>query len=462
MTKLLIVDDEKSVRYAFKRTFGDCYDIITAENGARGLEETTSADPEIILMDIRMPKMDGLTALKKIHALNPALPVIMMTAYADSATAMAAMQEGAFDYIVKPFDNDDLRQVLEKAEAAVRIRGVLQCECEPDAHDLPLVGETIIGTSPVMLEVCKRIGQVAASDLPVLISGETGVGKELAARAVYHYSGHHQRELMVVNCAALPDTLVESELFGYESGAFTGAGKQRIGRFEQCDGGTIFLDEIGELSLPAQAKILRVVQEGTFERLGGSRPLLTDVRLIAATNRNLAAMVRDGAFRHDLLHRINVFDLHIPPLRERPSDLPQLAAYFIRRFGSRISPPVTGISAEALDLLANYNWPGNIRQLENVIRRATVLCRSGVIDVADCLLEDHESAANDFSTAVNQRINELMNGGESRPYQQLLTEMETLMIDKALSLTKGNQVRAAELLGINRITLRKKMSMIKK
>jgi DNA-binding NtrC family response regulator len=462
MKKLLIVDDEKSVRYAFERTFGTCFDIITAGNGVQGLAETAASAPDIVLMDIRMPKMDGLTALKKIHELKPALPVIMMTAYADSATAMAAMQEGAFDYIVKPFDNDDLRRVLEKAEAAVRVSGALQCECNLGENEPPPAGEAIIGTSSVMLQVCKRIGQVAASDLPVLISGETGVGKELAARAIYQYSGHHQQRLMVVNCAALPDTLVESELFGYESGAFTGAGKQRIGRFEQCNGGTIFLDEIGELSLPAQAKILRVVQEGAFERLGGSRPLLTDVRLIAATNRNLTTMVRDGAFRSDLLHRINVFDLHIPPLRERLGDLPQLAAYFIRRFGSRLSPPVNGIGAEALELLGNYNWPGNIRQLENVIRRATVLCRSGVIDVADCLLENHESAANDFSTAVNQRIDELMNGGESRPYQQLLSEMEALMIDKALSLTNGNQVRAAELLGINRMTLRKKMSLLKK
>ncbi len=462
MTKLLIVDDEKSVRYAFKRTFGDCYDIITAENGTQGVEEAAISEPDIILMDIRMPKLDGLTALKRIHELHPTLPVIMMTAYADSATAMRAMQDGAFDYIVKPFDNDDLRLVLDKAEAAVRVRVGLRCECVPEAQDLPLEDEFIVGTSPVMLEVCKQIGLVAAADLPVLISGETGVGKELAARAIYQYSGHHQRGLMVVNCAALPDALVESELFGYESGAFTGAGKQRIGRFEQCDGGTIFLDEIGELSLPAQAKILRVVQEGTFERLGGSRPLLTNVRLIAATNRKLSEMVRDGTFRGDLLHRINVFDLHIPPLRERLCDLPQLVKYFLRRFGSQVSPPVTGIAAEALDFLANCDWPGNIRQLENVIRRAVILSRSGVIDRADCLIEDHEHAASDFAMAVNHRIDRLIDQGESRPYHQLLAEMETLMIDKALSLSQGNQVRAAELLGINRMTLRNKISLLKK
>ncbi|VAW40250.1 Response regulator of zinc sigma-54-dependent two-component system [hydrothermal vent metagenome] len=461
MTKLLIVDDEKSVRYAFKRTFGDVYDIITAEDGIQGLEAVESAGPDIVLMDIRMPRLDGLTALKRLHEQKPTLPVIMMTAYADSATAMRAMQEGAFDYIVKPFDNDDLRLVIDKAEAAVRVRGTLRCECVPEARDLPLADEFIIGTSSVMLEVCKQIGLVAAADLPVLISGETGVGKELAARAIYQYSGHHQQGLMVVNCAALPDNLVESELFGYEPGAFTGAGKQRIGRFEQCDGGTIFLDEIGELSLPAQAKILRVVQEGTFERLGGDRPLITDVRIIAATNRNLAEMVRHGTFRGDLLHRINVFDLQIPPLRERLADLPSLVTYFIRRFGSNVSPPVTGIGAEALDLLSNYNWPGNIRQLENVIRRAAILTKSGVIDRADCLIEDHNPAASDFSLALNRRIDKLMAQGESRPYHQLLAEMETLMIDKALALTQGNQVRAAELLGINRMTLRKKIVLKK-
>ncbi len=460
MTKLLIVDDEKSVRYAFQRTFGGCFDIITAENGIQGLDAADSSRPDIVLMDIRMPQMDGLTALKRIHEQYPTLPVIMMTAYADSATAMRAMQEGAFDYIVKPFDNNELRLILDKAEAAVRVRGTLRCECVPEAQDLPPTDEFIVGSSPVMLEVCKQIGLVAAADLPVLISGETGVGKELAARAIYQYSGHHQRSLMVVNCAALPDTLVESELFGYEPGAFTGAGKQRIGRFEQCDGGTIFLDEIGELSLPAQAKILRVVQEGTFERLGAGRPLLTDIRLIAATNRDLNEMVRDGTFRGDLLHRINVFDLHIPPLRERIADLPQLVKYFIRRFGSQVSPPVTGIGAEAFDLLADYNWPGNIRQLENVIRRAVILNRSGIIDQADCLIEDHQPAASEFSLALSRRIDKLITQGESRPYHQLLAEMETMMIDKALALTQGNQVRAAELLGINRMTLRKKTSLL--
>lgn len=459
MIKLLVIDDEKSVRYAFERTFGAEYEVLTAANGAQGLEIAGAREPDIVLMDIRMPEMDGMSALRELHARRPTLPVIMMTAYADTDTAMRAMQDGAFDYIVKPFDNDELRVILKKAEAAVRIRAELQCECGAAKNDSGS-GESIVGSSPAMLDVCKKIGMVAVSDLPILIRGETGVGKELAARAIFKCSGHHQRELMVVNCAALPAELIESELFGYEAGAFTGAGRQRIGRFEQCDGGTIFLDEIGELSLSAQAKLLRVLQDGTFERLGGNRSLLTDIRVIAATNRDLAAMVGDGAFRGDLFHRLNVFTLHIPPLRERLDDIPLLTTYFIRRFGGMVAPPVTGIGAEALELLSGYEWPGNVRELQNVIRRAVIFCKTGIIDAADCVFDHHVETAveADLATAVGLRLERLMADGLPRPYQRLLSEMETVMIDKALALTGGNQLKAAELLGINRMTLRKKMS----
>ncbi len=461
MIKLLIVDDEKSVRYAFQRTFGDQYDVITAENGEEGVNAVAASSPTVILMDIRMPKMNGLTALKHIHSRYPHVPVIMMTAYADSATAMQAMQEGAFDYVVKPFDNEELRLVLQKALASVKMQETLQCEFEV-SEQMEDEGDRIVGASPSLIEVCKKIGMVASAQLPVLVTGETGVGKELVARAIYQNSGHHQRTLMVVNCASLPNELVESELFGYESGAFTGAVKQRVGRFEQCDGGTIFLDEIGELSLQAQAKILRVVQQGTFERLGGNRQLLTDVRIIAATNKNLAAMVRDGAFRGDLLHRINVFNINIPPLRARLDDLPLLVKYFISRYGHHVSPPVRGITGEAITFLAEYHWPGNIRQLENVIRRATVLAKAAYIGKDDCIIEDAAPTEDVFALAVTRQVEKLIARGESRPYHQLLTEMETVMIGKALALSQGNQVHAADLLGINRMTLRKKISLLKK
>ncbi len=461
MTKLLIVDDDKSVRYAFQRTFSDQYDIITAENGEEGVAAVAASSPEVVLMDIRMPKMDGLTALKGIHGQHPCLPVIMMTAYADSATAMQAMQDGAFDYVVKPFNNEDLRLVLQKALASARMQEALQAECET-SETLPQAGECIVGSSPSLIEVCKKIGMVAAAQLPVLVTGETGVGKELVARAVFQKSGHHQQTLMVVNCASLPDDLIESELFGYESGAFTGAVKQRIGRFEQCNGGTILLDEIGELSLQAQVKILRVVQQGTFERLGSNRPLLTDVRIIAATNKNLASMVQEGTFRGDLFHRINVFNINIPPLRARLDDLPLLVKYFIARFGNHVSPPVQGITDEALAFLAGYHWPGNIRQLENVIRRATILAKAGYISKDDCVIEENDPSEDVLALAVNRHVDKLIARGESRPYHQLLAEMENLMINKALALSQGNQVHAADLLGINRMTLRKKMLLLKK
>ncbi len=461
MIKLLIVDDEKSVRYAFQRTFGDQYEILTAENGEEAVDAVATLGPSVVLMDIRMPRLNGLTALKLIHTRYPRLPVIMMTAYADSATAMQAMQDGAFDYVVKPFDNEDLRRVLQKALASVKLQGTLQCEFEV-SDEVPPEGDCIVGASPALIEVSKKIGMVAAAQLPVLITGETGVGKELVARAIFQNSGHHQRCLMVVNCASLPDELVESELFGYESGAFTGAVKQRVGRFEQCDGGTIFLDEIGELSLQAQTKILRVVQQGTFERLGGNRQMVTDVRILAATNKDLAAMVQDGAFRGDLFHRINVFNIIIPPLRARLDDLPLLIKYFISRYGRQVSPPVTGITDEAVAFLAGYQWPGNIRQLENVIRRATVLAKARFIGKDDCVIDNATPAEDVFDLAVTSRVEELFARGESRPYHQILTEMETLMINKALAISQGNQVHAADLLGINRMTLRKKMSLLKK
>ena len=306
--------------------------------------------------------------------------------------------------------------------------------------------------------MCKMIGQMAGSDLAVLVTGETGVGKELTARAILQHSSRKEATFMVVNCASLPAELVESELFGYETGAFTGATRQRIGRFEQCDGGTLFLDEIGELPLGAQAKVLRVLQDGTFERLGSNKQLTTDVRLIAATNRNLEKMTGDGQFRLDLLHRVNVLTIAIPPLRQRLTDLPDLILYFLFRYGRQVSPPVEGISDEALEKLANYSWPGNIRELENTIRRAIVLVKSKVLAADDCVLQNQAEPADDFEQVVSRQIDKLIKGDESRPYRHLLSEVEQILIKKALDLCDGNQVQAANLLGINRMTLRKKLA----
>lgn len=457
MTTLLIVDDEKAVRYAFKRTFGDEYTISTAKNGEEAVAAVTNDEPDVVLMDIRMPGMDGLEALAIIKKQHPHIPIIMVTAFADSSSAMQAMKDGAFDYVAKPFDNDELRQVIDKAFGSSRIQAELHCSCDKQWNDVIDNKECIVGSSPEVLNMCKKIGQVAGSDLPVLITGETGVGKELTARALLQHSSRKEMVFMVVNCASLPGELVESELFGYETGAFTGASKQRIGRFEQCDHGTLFLDEIGELPLGAQAKVLRVLQDGTFERLGSNKQLTTDIRLIAATNRDLEQMVDDGLFRIDLLHRINVLTIAIPPLRQRITDLPDLILYFLSRYGRQISPPVEGISDEALEKLSNYSWPGNIRELENTIRRAIVLAKAKVLTAEDCLLQNPSEPAGDFEQVVSSQIDKLLKGDESRPYHHLLSEVEQILITKALDLCDGNQVQAANLLGINRMTLRKKL-----
>jgi DNA-binding NtrC family response regulator len=458
MTTLLIVDDEKAVRYAFKRTFGDEYTIRTAENGMEAVETVDREEPDVVLMDIRMPGMDGLKALAIIKGNHPHIPVIMVTAFADSTSAMQAMKDGAFDYVTKPFDNDELRQVMDKALGSSRLQAKLHCGCSKQWNDSKENRECIVGSSPEILNMCKMIGQMAGSDLPVLVTGETGVGKELTARAILQHSSRKEASFMVVNCASLPAELVESELFGYETGAFTGATRQRIGRFEQCDGGTLFLDEIGELPLGAQAKVLRVLQDGTFERLGSNKQLTTDVRLIAATNRNLEQMAGDGQFRLDLLHRINVLTIAIPPLRQRLTDLPDLILYFLARYGRQVSPTVEGISDEAVEKLSNYSWPGNIRELENTIRRAIVLVKSKVLAAEDCVLQNQAEPAGDFEQVVSKQIDKLIKGDESRPYRHLLSEVEQILIKKALDLCDGNQVQAANLLGINRMTLRKKLT----
>lgn len=455
MHKLLVVDDENTVRYAFRRTFEGEYEICEAGNGEEALASIEADCPAVVLMDIRMPVMDGLTALKIIKEKFPDIQVILITAYTDTGTAMQAMKEGAFDYIIKPFDNSEIRQILEKALHLVRLSGRVQ-SATADAG-VSQEEDHIIGKSPAIINVSKLVGQLAQSDLPALIVGETGVGKELIARAIIQHSSRTTGPFMVVNCASLPDALIESELFGYESGAFTGAVKQRIGRFEQCHDGSLFLDEVGELPAQVQAKVLRVLQDGTFERLGGNQTICSNARVIAATNCNLEEMVQQGTFRLDLYHRLNVFPLKIPPLRERPDDIPLLAKYFVSRYGHNVPTPVVGITEEAIDKLVAYHWPGNVRELQNVLRRAVVLARSTLVTVDDCQMEI--SAASEEQTfSIDSLINETFQAGDSSPYQKVIATVECALITKALALSQGSQVKAAKLLGINRVTLRKKIA----
>jgi len=458
MNTLLVVDDEKSVRYSFERIFENYYNVLTAEDGVSAIEALDRHIDviDVIFLDVRMPGMNGIEALKKIREKTINIPVIIMTAFSDSSIAIEAMREGAFDYLLKPLRNEQLREVIEKALASARLRQEAFCYCDENYSG----AETIVGRSGAILDLCKKIGQAAGSDIPVLITGESGAGKEIVARAVYNHSRRKGEAFMAVNCAALPEGIIESELFGSEKGAFTGADRKRIGRFEQCSGGTIFLDEIGDLHLSAQGKLLRVLQDGSFERLGSSETIRTNVRVIAASNKNLHAEVEHGRFREDLFHRLNVFPIYIPPLRERKEDIQPLSEYFISRAVKGTDKQTKGIASDALHILTTYNWPGNVRELENVIKRAVVVSTGDVIGVND--LDIHEKPLKKELCALTEVIDSLIEGAiatDDSPniYNMVISSVEKQLIEKVLAITNGNKQKASELLGITRVTLRKKM-----
>lgn len=458
MHTLLVVDDEKAVRYSFERIFENYYNVLTAKDGRSAIEalDLNVGNIDVVFLDVRMPGMNGIEVLRKIRGKSKNIPVIIMTAFSDSNVAIEAMREGAFDYLLKPLRNEQLREVIEKALASARLRQAAFCYCDDNYSG----AETIVGKSGAILELCKKIGQAAGSDIPVLITGESGVGKEIVARAIYNHSRRKGEAFMAVNCAALPEGIIESELFGSEKGAFTGADRKRIGRFEQCSGGTIFLDEIGDMHLSAQAKLLRVLQDGSFERLGSSETIRTDVRVIAASNKNLHAEVEQGRFREDLFHRLNVFPIIIPPLRERKEDIQPLSEYFISRAVKGTDKQIKGIAPDALKMLTNHNWPGNVRELENVMRRAVVVSTGDVIGVND--LELHEKPLKKELCALTEVIDSLIEGAiatDDSPniYSVVISSVEKQLIEKVLEITKGNKQKASELLGITRVTLRKKM-----
>jgi nitrogen regulation protein NR(I) len=461
MNTLLVIDDEKAVRYSFERLFEDEYRVLTAEDGMAGIGMVDSLRDliDVIFLDVRMPGMNGIEVLRKIREKTKHIPIIVMTAYADSDTAIEAMKEGAFDYLTKPFDNEQLKEIVERAIEESRIHNEALCCPTEEVSDKV---ETIVGKSKAILDVCKMIGQVASTDFPVLITGESGVGKEIVARAIYNHSKRKGKPFMAVNCAALPEGVVESELFGCEKGAFTGAEKRRIGRFEQCNGGTIFLDEIGDMSISTQAKLLRVLQDGTFERLGSNVTLRTDVRIIAASNKRLEEEVEKSTFREDLYHRLNVFSIHIPPLRERKEDIPVLSEYFLRRATREAGKQIKGFSPEAIKRLLSHNWPGNVRELENVIRRAVVMSKGDIIDIDEIGLDEkpykYKKELHELSTVINEILDSAIEAGDTTGiYHCVISSVEKKLIELALKKTRGNQVKASSMLGITRMTLRKKM-----
>ncbi len=454
--QLLVVDDEPDVHYSFRRLLtGRRIELLEARSAEEALKVLAREVPTAALVDVRMPGMSGVELLKRIKAEHPRMPVVIMTAHASTDVTITSMREGAFDSIRKPFDVEQLLSVIDHALEVGR------GETPTAREDRAVVaedGEELIGASAAMHDVYKSIGQVAGRDVAVLITGESGTGKELVASAIHRHSRRAGRPFVALNCAAVPETLLDTELFGHERGAFTGATSRTVGRFERADTGTLFLDEVGELGLGAQAKLLRVLETGEIERVGGIAPVRLDVRVIAATNRDLAREVAAGQFREDLFYRLNVVRIHLPPLRERGSDVVRLAEHFVRRYAVLFRKEVAGLAPGAAEALSAQSWPGNVRELENTIKRAVILTRNARLTAQD-VATAHEPPAQErrgdrLEVLSRELLTALVEAGGA---QSMLDAAERLLIERALDETQGNVSRTARMLAVNRSTLRKRM-----
>ncbi len=441
--RILIVDDEKNMR----RVLGalvrrDGFETLEASNGIAALEVLAEADVDAILTDLKMPQMNGLELLAEVRRRQPATPVIMLTAHGTIGSAVEALKRGAFDFLTKPFEPDEIRQVVAKAIATRRLEEAETCiEADEDPDRL------LLGESSALRSVVRLIQRVAPTRATVLISGESGTGKELVARSLHLHSDRHEQSFVKVNCAAIPEGLIESELFGHEKGAFTGAASRKPGRFELADGGSLFLDEIGDMPLSAQPKLLRAIQEGRFYRVGGTHTISVDVRIVAATNHDLQEEVRTGRFREDLFYRLNVVPIPLPPLRARREDIPALSEFFLGRFARRLGCDVKALSGDALAALVRHDWPGNIRELENAIERATLLCNGPTIEFEDLPGEITENCDPpvEWQSSLRDRV------------RFATRRIERGAIEEALAGTRGNVTRAAEQLGLSRRGLQLKM-----
>ena len=463
MGRVLVADDEDGLRWVLERGFRSAgYDVTAVKDGTAALREAEAQPFDLVIVDVRMPGMDGLTLLGHLRTLRPEAQVVIMTAHGTMETAIQAMQRGAYDYLAKPFDLDEVLLLAERALTARR----LSQEVAALRTGLREVWEfgVLVGRHPTMQEVYKTIGRVAGSDVSVLLRGESGTGKEVVARALHHYSRRAGRPFVGISAAAIPLTLLESELFGHEKGAFTDAKERRLGKLELAHGGSVFFDEIGDMPPELQVKLLRALQERAFERVGGHELIRMDVRVLAATHRDLEGMMKEGRFREDLFYRLNVVTLHLPALRERRGDIPLLVEHFLAKYADALGERV--IAPEAMDRLVGYDWPGNVRELENVIQRAMVMATTGVI-LPEHLPIGPVSAAAGVSTdasleeVIERKMHECVRGlrghASANLHALMVGLVEKPLLRAVMRETKGNQVRAAQLLGINRNTLRKKL-----
>lgn len=466
MPGVLVIDDDRSVfpliRSACKQVE---IEVITTETAEEGLKLLREHEPDVLLLDVMLPGTTGLELFERVRRIDPRVPVIFMTAGGESDTAIEAMKLGALDYLAKPLDVARIKALVEQA---LEMRRLMETPVElPEVNRPPARDSELIGRSSPMLEVYKAVGRVAPQTVTVLIRGESGTGKELIARAIYQHSARRGKPFLAVNCAALPETLLESELFGHEKGSFTGADHRRIGKFEQCNGGTIFLDEVGDMAPLSQAKLLRLLQEQRFERVGGNETIKTDVRIIAATNRDLETMTADATFRPDLYYRLNGFTIRVPPLRERGEDLLLLIEAFLSRYSQELNKPLQRVSPEALKTLVEYSWPGNVRELQSMLRKS-LLNLTGSVLVPEFLPEElrhgspaapSESASQDsdgLPSDLAGMVKTRLGAGSENLYAEALEYMERYLVTRVLQQTAGNQSKAAKILGITRGSLRNK------
>jgi DNA-binding NtrC family response regulator len=460
MSRILLVDDDDQLRKSFIKLLSEeGYTVDSAASGEKGLDMLQQELPDLVILDMRLPGMSGLETYEAIQAVDPKLPVVIMTAFGTTETAIEATKRGAFDYVLKPFEIPDMLSIIGQGlEAGRFMRAPVSLEGSHDTGE-----EAIVGRSKPMQDVYKAIGRVASADATVLIRGESGTGKELVARAIYQHSRRAARPFMVINCVAIPESLLESELFGYEKGSFTGAVHRRIGKIEQANCGTVLLDEIGDMPFTIQAKILRLLQEKRIERLGGRETIPVDVRIIAATNRDLEAALDAGRFREDLYYRLKVVTLNLPPLRDRLEDLPLLVDYFLARYSRELGTDNPGISRAALADLRTHDWPGNVRELANTIQKSLIFNRGTPVqpeDIQQAIVTrsgpeaDPQAADSIIRGWVRSRL-QARQGHDM--FERLMDQYASIVVGEALILAGGNRSRAAKLLGLSRPTLHAKI-----